>query len=49
MMAVSHDEMSKNSSIGSAPKSAPAKKPPRIAPTTPMTAVMIHPPDRRRA
>ena len=37
-------EMSKNSSIGSAPKRAPARKPPRTAPTTPMIVVMIQPP-----
>ena len=43
-IAVSHVEMSKNSSSGSASKSTPARKPPRIAPTTPMIVVTIHPP-----
>jgi hypothetical protein len=41
MIAVSHVEMSKNSSSGSASKSTPASRPPRIAPTTPMMVVTI--------
>src|ERR671912_338768 len=43
-IAVSQLEMSKNSSIGSAPKSTPARNPPRIAPTTPIKVVMMRPP-----
>jgi hypothetical protein len=36
--------MSKNSSIGSASNSTPARNPPRIAPTTPMIVVTMKPP-----
>ena len=43
-IAVSHELMSKNSSIGSAPKSAAARNPPRIAPTMPMMVVTMKPP-----
>lgn len=42
-IAVSQLEMSKNSSIGSAPNKTPARNPPRSAPTTPMTAVTMNP------
>src|SRR5215204_426924 len=44
MIAVSQVEMSKNSSRGSASKSAPARKPPISAPTTPIIAVTRNPP-----
>jgi hypothetical protein len=44
MIAVSHVEMSKNSSSGCASKSAAATKPPRRAPAMPMIAVMMNPP-----
>src|SRR5512132_469675 len=43
-IAVTHVLMSKNSSSGSALKSTPARKPPRMAPTTPMIVVTIRPP-----
>src|SRR4029453_7084093 len=43
-IAVSHVLTSKNSSNGSASNSTPARKPPRIAPTTPMIVVTIRPP-----
>src|SRR5215213_5001258 len=43
-IAVSHELMSKNSSIGSASNRTPARNPPSSAPTTPMIAVTMIPP-----